>query len=65
MSIFMKIRIVGAVLFHADGETDRYEAKMAVFRNVADVHKNDFNSLIFDVTTTMEMKVIALWCDTA
>ena len=39
MSNFMKIRPVGAELFHADGRT--YKAKLtAAFRNFAKAHEN-------------------------
>ena len=39
MSIFMKIRLVGAELPHADGRTDRLTKLIVAFRNHANAPK--------------------------
>jgi len=41
MSNFVKIRAVGAELFHADRQTDRHEL-IVTFRNFANAPKNTY-----------------------
>jgi len=53
MSNFMKIRPVGAELFHADRRTDvrtngqTITKVIIAFRNLANAHKNDVNPVFF------------------
>jgi len=48
----MKIRSVGAELFHADRQTDRYIEVIVAFRNFVNTSNNKF-SLNFDVCWTV------------
>jgi hypothetical protein len=60
ISNFMKIRPVGAELFHADGQTAHDEAKMLLFANFLKAPKNEFHLNSIQQTAASRIREVCL-----